>query len=98
MLAAINGHRNGEFARTRAQLGQFLALATLFHELNSLAWFQGSNENEARLAVGRFHKDIGQPIHAIVEVNIGRARRMLGNEGALFFRKKVWQASSLSAE
>ena len=69
----------GQLAWAGAQVTGFFPAPPPLHGCNSFLWFKCAQQHEPVTRVS-LHKNVGQPIHAVIEVYIGTASVVFGNE------------------
>ena len=77
----VDAHRLRQIARTAAHLvRRQAAAAPPQHRLDAVERLERANQHRRRRAL-RFGDGVHQPVHAVVEIHVRRARRMLRDKG-----------------
>ena len=79
MIVPVDAERHAEFSWTRAQIRGFRLFSPPLHRFNIFERFKGADEDKSiRIAV--FDENVREPIHAVVEVNVGSSRLVDADE------------------
>ena len=70
MVPIGDAERLREFPRSRAELVEIVNAAASLHQLGTTPWFKRADQNEAVRVP--FHEHIQHPVHAVVEIDVGR--------------------------
>ena len=68
-----------EFAGSRAQFNRRKPPTSLLHDRKALERLEGADEDQT-IARSAFHVQIEQPVHAVIQIDVSRARRVLPNK------------------
>src|SRR6266481_7296192 len=80
MIPACDSERLCEFARARAKLTEVVDAAASLHQFDPPPWLERANQNKAvRLSL---HQHVQHPVHAVVEIDVRRARFVALDEAA----------------
>jgi hypothetical protein len=81
VVTAVDLKRSGKAAGTAAEIKKPSGLAVLAHDLEAIEWFDRSDEY-GRGDSGRLAHDIEHEVRAVVEKNVGMARRKIHRTNA----------------
>jgi len=81
VVTAVDLKRGGKAARTAGEIKKPSGLAVLAHDLEAIEWFERSDEY-GRGDSGRLAHDIEHKVRAVVEKNVGMARRKIHRTNA----------------
>jgi hypothetical protein len=65
------------------------------HDIEPSFRLQRADEDQA-IALTAFDEQVEEPVHAVVEINVGRAGRLLFTNSRALGREAVWHAGSPS--
>lgn len=74
-MAAVDGEGLGELAGAGAEVAGFFTLAALPHLRNATGGLEGTDEDEA-VPRAAFDVEIEEPVHAVVEIDVGGTGRV----------------------
>src|SRR5207247_11060248 len=72
MMTSSNVECLGKFAGAGTEFSNIIHAAALLHERDSAPWLERANQDKTILSA--FHEHIQHPVHAIVEIDVCRAR------------------------
>jgi hypothetical protein len=81
VVTAVDLERGGKAARSAGQIKKSRGLAVALHELDAIDWFESPNE-DGRGDSSAFAHDIEHEVRAVVEKNVGMARRTIHRTNA----------------
>ena len=81
MAVRTNAKCRTELTRAGTEIALFLFFASAFHQADAINRLEGAKQDESFVASRRINaEDVGEPVHAVVEINVGGAGRVLGGE------------------
>ncbi len=75
VMRPVDAERDGEFARTGAEVLRVGLVAARLHRRQSTARFQRADEDES-VAVATFDVEVEEPVHPVVEIDVGGTGRL----------------------
>jgi hypothetical protein len=75
VMAAVDAEGEGKLAGAGAEFVEFFAVAALLHFLDAAGGLEGADEDEAVLGAA-FDEEVEEPVHAVVEIDVGGAGRV----------------------
>lgn len=78
-MGAVDAEGQGELAGAGAEFVELFAMAALLHLRDAAGGLEGADEDEAVLGAA-FDEEIEEPVHAVVEIDVGSAGRVFFDE------------------
>lgn len=78
-MGAVDAEGQSELAGAGAEFVEFFAVVALLHLRDAACGFECADEDEAVLGTA-FDKEVEEPVHAVVEIDVGGAGKVLFDE------------------
>ena len=81
MVMRTNAKGRTELTGAGTEVALFLLFASAFHQADAINRLEGAKQDESFVPCCRINAEhVGEPVHAVVEINVGGAGRVLGGE------------------